>query len=151
MSEGSSTQLVQEFTDAMTTDDVDTMVRLFHDDSEVEWVIMATGETFRGPAGIRKLAERSVASRAHSEQMGIKPTHVFANPEGTELCWEYVHQGIVTENWPSSSPNRPAPGSAFELPIVLVCDIREGKVLRIREYFDLGTLLEGGAKHRLYA
>jgi len=144
-------QLVAEFTDAMTTDDVETVVHLFNDDPTVEWVMMATGESFQGRDAIRQLAQRSKAARSHTDELGIKPTCVFTNAEGTQLCWEYVHDGIVTDNWPSSSAHRPAPGTKFELPIVLVCDVRDGKLQKLREYFDLNTLLEAGRRQRLYA
>jgi hypothetical protein len=30
-------------------------------------------------------------------------------------------------------------GAKIALPIVLICDIREGKLIKIREYFDLQT------------
>jgi hypothetical protein len=62
-----------------------------------------------------------------------------------------VHKGLVTEQWPSTSAQRPAPGTTFELPIILMCDICNGKLVKIREYFDLLTLLEPGTKHHLYS
>ncbi len=132
----------------MTSDDIEGTVNLFAPDGE--WMIMATGETFHGRDQIRELATRSVAARNHNGGMGLKPFNVFTNPEGTKLIWEYVHTGVVTEKWPASS-HQPAPGTTFELPIVLVCEIRDGKLVRIREYFDLLTLIEAGTPHRLYS
>src|SRR5580658_10359035 len=41
-----SSDIVKAFTDAFTTDDVDNFYKLI--DPDAEWVIMATGETFRG-------------------------------------------------------------------------------------------------------
>ena len=64
---------------------------------------------------------------------------------------EYVHTGVVTDKWPSSSGHKPAPGTKFELPIMLICEIRQGKFVKVREYFDLLTLLEPGTSHRLYS
>jgi hypothetical protein len=113
-------------------------------------VIMATGETFRGHDQIRQLATRSVAARDHTAGLGIKPTNVFTNDEGTKLCWEYVHTGVVTDKWPASS-HKVSPGTKFDLPIILMCDICQGKLVKIREYFDLLTLLEPGTPHRLYS
>ena len=150
MSTRTTDDLVQQFTAAMTSDDVDAVVNLFRDDPGVEWTIMATGEAFRGRAAIKQLAERSVAARNHPAEAGIKPTHVFTNVEGTQLCWEYVHTGVVTDDWPTSQ-EKPVPGATFELPIALVCDLRNGELVKIREYFDLRTMVEGGAKHSLYA
>ncbi len=140
--------LVEAFTKVMTSDDIEGVVALFAPDCE--WVIMATGETFRGQDQVRKHAARSVAARNHPEDMGLKPFNVFTNAEGTRLIWEYMHTGIVTERWPASS-HQPAPGTKFELPIVLVCEIQDRKLIKIREYFDLLTLIEAGTPHRLYS
>jgi uncharacterized protein (TIGR02246 family) len=144
-----ATDLVQAFTDAFTSDDIESFLNLIAPDAE--WVIVATGETFRGLDQIRQLATRSVDARTHGGGLGIKPTNIFTNAEGTKLVWEYVHTGVVTEKWPASSGHRPAPGTKFELPIVLVGEIREGKLLKMREYFDLPTLLEPGTPHKLYS
>jgi ketosteroid isomerase-like protein len=142
------TGLVRAMTDAMTSDDVESMVNLFAPDGE--WVIVATGERFHGLDEIRQLAIRSVAGRDHPAGTGIKPTNVFTNEEGTKLCWEYMHTCVVTDKWPASK-NRPAPGTKIELPIVLICDIRKDKLVRIREYFNLQTVTEPGVQNKLYS
>jgi|ERR1700733_11841461 len=141
--------LVKAFTAAFTSDDIESWRNLLAPDGE--WMIMATGETFRGLDQMVQLATRSVAARKHSGGLGIKPTSVFTSEDGTKLCWEYVHTGVVTDNWPSTSSHRPVPGTKFELPINLICEIREGKLFRVREYFDLLTLLEPGVPHKLYS
>jgi ketosteroid isomerase-like protein len=151
MSQSDIAELVRAFTDAMTTDDIDAVVGLFNNAPDVEWVIMATGERFRGLDSIRQLAERSVAARSHGDKLGIKPKRVFTNAEGSQMCWEYVHKGMVTEHARENIIDHPAPGTIFELPIVLVCDIRNGRIQEIREYFDLRTLTEAGRPQRLYA
>jgi hypothetical protein len=141
--------LVQTVTKAMTTDSIEDMVNCFAADSK--WTIMATGESFKGHDQIRQLAARSVAARKHEGGLGIKPFNIFTNHEGTKLCWEYLHTSVVTDKWPATSSQRPAPGTTFELPIMLSCEIREGKLIRIREYFDLLTLTDPATKHRLYS
>jgi len=139
---------LQAFTAAFTSDDIESFMNLIAPD--IAWVIMATGETFRGLDQIRQLATRSVAARNHTDGLGIKPTNVFTNADGTKLCWEYLHTGVVTDKWPASS-DKVAPGTKFDLPIILMCDIRQGKLVKIREYFDLLTLIEPGTPHRLYS
>jgi uncharacterized protein (TIGR02246 family) len=134
------TTLARAVTDAMTSDDVESMVALFVPDGE--WIIMATGESFRGRDQIRQLATRSVAARDHPAGEGIKPFNVYSNDEGTRLCWEYVHTFVVTDKWPAST-NGPAVGAKIDLPILLSCDIRE--------YFDLWSLIEPGTPHHLYS
>ena len=144
-----SADLVEAFTAAFTSDDIDGFLALIAPDGE--WVIMATGETFRGIDQIRQLANRSVDARTHGGGLGIKPTNIFSNAEGTKLVWEYIHTGVVTEKWPASSTHRPAPGTRFKLPIILVGEIGGGKLVKMREYFDLLTLLEPGTTHHLYS
>jgi ketosteroid isomerase-like protein len=141
--------LMEAFTAAFTSDDIENWQKLLAPNGE--WKIMATGETFRGVDKMVELAKRSVAARKHSGKLGIKPINVFSNEEGTKLCWEYVHTGIVTENWPSTSSQKPEPGTEFELPIMLMCEIQNGKLVKVREYFDLLTLLEPGKPHHLYS
>lgn len=141
--------LAKAFTEAMTHEGVEAMMSLWAPDGE--WMIMATGETFKGPDKIRELATRSVAARTHGSGEGLLPFNVFINAEGTKLIWEYVHKGVVTDKWPSTSAQHPAPGTTFELPIILSCDIKDGKLVKIREYFDLLTLTEAGTPHRLYS
>jgi ketosteroid isomerase-like protein len=143
-----TTDFVRAFTDAMTHEGVDALMRLWAPDGE--WVIMATGETFKGLDQIKELANRSVAARTHGPGEGLLPFNVFTNTEGTRLCWEYVHKAVVTNQWPAST-NRPAPGTALEIPIVLICEIAEGKLTKIREYFDLLTVTEPGVHRKLYS
>jgi hypothetical protein len=83
--------------------------------------------------------------------MIVYATNAFTNAEATKLCWEYVHSGVVTDKWPSSSAQKPAPGTKFNLPNILMCKIRRGKLVKVREFFDLLTLLEPGTQHRLYS
>jgi ketosteroid isomerase-like protein len=132
----------------MTSDDIERIVNLF--DPDCEWVIMATGEIFRGRDKIRQLATRTVAARNHPPELGIKPINVFTNPEGTKLCWEHVHKAVITDNR-SASACRQSLGMKFELPIVLTCEIRQGKLVKVREYFDMLSALEPGTPHRLYS
>jgi hypothetical protein len=111
---------------------------------------MATGETFRGHDQIRQLAIRSIAGRNHPAGEGIKPFNVFTNAEGTRLCWEYVHTAVVTDKWPSST-HRPAVGSTVTIPILLSCESLDGKLTKIREYFDMWAIVDPATPHKLYS
>jgi uncharacterized protein (TIGR02246 family) len=140
--------LAQAITAAMTSDDVEGMVALFAPDGV--WEIMATGETFRGRDQIRQLATRSIAGRDHPAGSGIKPFNVFSNADGTRICWEYVHTAVVTDQWPAST-HRPPPGTKLTLPILLSCEGSGGQLTKIREYFDMLTVVEPGTPHHLYS
>lgn len=140
--------LVKAFTEAMTHEGVEDMMKLWSPDGE--WVVMATGEMFKGLDEIRELATRSVAARTHGSGEGLLPFNVFTDAQGTKLIWEYVHKAVVTDKWPASK-DRPAPGTTVEIPIILSCDIHDGKLVKIREYFDLLTVTEPGIHHKLYS
>jgi ketosteroid isomerase-like protein len=140
---------LEAFTAAFTSNDLESLYRLISADAE--WMIMATGETFRGLDQIKRLTEGSVAARTHRGPLGTKPTNVFSSADGSKLCLEYTYTGAVIDRWPASSPQRPAPGKTFELPIILVAEISQGRIIRMREYFDLLTLTESGAPHHLYS
>src|SRR5580658_7901866 len=123
-----TTDLIKAFTAAFTSDNIENWEKLLSPDGA--WKIMATGETFKGLDKMVELANRSVAARKHSGALGIKPVNVFTNAEGTKLVWEYIHTGIVTEKWPSTSSHKPVPGTKFELPIMLMCELYQGKLVK---------------------
>jgi ketosteroid isomerase-like protein len=147
-SDQTNAEAIQAFTHAMTHEDIDGVMKLWAPDGE--WEVKATGETFKGLDQIRQLASRSVAARDHPAGEGLLPFNVYSNSEGTKLCWEYVHKGVVTDKWPAST-HKVAAGTKFVLPIVLICEIHEGRLVKIREYFDLLTLLEPDTPHKLYS
>ncbi len=93
---------IRAFSDTFLTDDIGGFMKLI--DQDCEWVLMATGETFRGTGEVRQLAERSVAARRHTKDDHIEFTNLFTSED--QMCLEYIHRAIVTEQWPSSS-NRP--------------------------------------------
>jgi len=147
-SKQATADFTRAFTRAMVQEDIEGVLGLIA--AEGEWIIMATGETFRGTDEIREMAIRSVAARDHQDGTGIEPTNVFTDAEGTKICWEYVRTGVVAELWPAS-PHKPAAGTKYELPVMLMGEIVQGKLVKIREYFDLLTIVEAGTQHQLYS
>jgi ketosteroid isomerase-like protein len=137
---------IRAFNDTFLTDDIDGFMQLI--DSDCEWVIMATGETFRGEGSVRQLAERSVAARKHTQDVHMDFTNLFSSED--QMCLEYAHRGIITEKWPSSLQAPPV-GTLFDIKICLVCHVKDGKFDRIHEYFDLGQVVSPGTVRRLYS
>jgi hypothetical protein len=136
---------VQALTAAFTSDDIEYFMEFIVPDGE--WAIMATSEAFRGFDQIRQLATRSVVARNHTDGLGIKPTNVFSNAAARNFDGAMC----TPEWWPSSSAQRPVPGMKFDLPIILRCEIRQGKLVKVREWLDLLTILEPGTPHHLYS
>jgi ketosteroid isomerase-like protein len=127
-------------------EDMQGLLNLFAPDGE--WVIMATGERFQGPSRIRALTSLSVVMRAQGAGLEPEPAGVFADADGTKICLEYIYRGLVAKDWPKSA-HPPVLGTPFEIPVTLIGEVYQGKLVKVREYFDWLTLTEAGAKNRL--
>ncbi len=134
---------IKRFSEVFLSDDIDGMVDLM--DKDCEWAIMATGEVFRGPEQVRKLAERSVAARQHTRDVHMDFKNLFSTDD--QMVLEYVHRGFITTS-NDISVKLPKAGVEFVLPICLVCHVKNGKFDRIDEYFDVSTLI--GAQKKMY-
>jgi ketosteroid isomerase-like protein len=135
-----SADLVEAFTAAMTQEDVDGILELW--DSKGEWVVMATGEVYQGIDKIRVIATRSVTPPIRTGREGPHPSNVLISQDGKRFWWEYTHREVITEHRPGSSKS-PAVQTVFELPVLLSGDIQNGKLTKIREYFDLPNPEQG--------
>ncbi len=135
-----------KFMRSIVQGDMEALINLFT--AEGEWVIMATGERFQGPSRIQALASVSVVMRAQGAGLEPEPAGVFTDEAGTKICLEYIYRGLVAKDWPKSA-HPPAPGTPFEIPVTLIGELNQGKLVKIREYFDWLTLAEAGAKNRL--
>ncbi len=135
---------VHKFMRSIVQGDMEALINLFA--PEGEWVIMATGEKFKGPSRIHALTSLSVVMRAQGAGLEPEPTSVFTDADGTKICLEYIYRGLVAKDWPKSS-HPPAPGTKFEIPVTLIGELQQGKLVKIREYFDWLTLAEAGAKN----
>jgi ketosteroid isomerase-like protein len=125
-------------------------------DEGCEWTLMATGETFRGTDELRRFAEASVAGRKHTKDDHMVFTDAFVGEE--HLCVEYTHRGVYTEQGSStvkqSSAGALAPheGTLFEMKICIVCHLKESKIDRAHEYFDLGQATSpAGSRPRMFS
>jgi ketosteroid isomerase-like protein len=137
---------IHKFMRSIVQGDMEALINLLA--PEGEWVIMATGERFQGSGRIHALTSVSVVMRAQGAGLEPEPVSVFADADGTKICFEYLYRGLVAKDWPQSA-HPPAPGTKFEIPVTLIGEIHRGKLVKIREYFDWLTLAEAGAKNRL--
>jgi ketosteroid isomerase-like protein len=146
MNESTHQRVIQRFKETFLVpdSDIDGFMELV--DKDCEWVLLATGETFRGTSQIRQLAERSKAARTHSSEIKMEPTTLFATEDYFVI--EYTHNAIATANWTTPS-NKPAPGEILRIPICIVAHFKGEKFDRIHEYFDLLTV--SGKQGKLYS
>jgi ketosteroid isomerase-like protein len=110
-------------------------------DKDCAWTLMATGETYQGTDALRSFAEAAVAGRNHTEDEHMVFTNSLAGEEG--FCVEYTHRGIYTERGSatikqsSAGALTPQEGTLFEMKICIVCHVKESKIDRVHEYFDV--------------
>jgi pentatricopeptide repeat protein len=140
--------------DEMGTDaQIDAWMALL--DEECEWTLMPTGETFRGTEVVKRFAQVAVASRDHTRDDHMVFTDSLAGEE--RFCVEYTHRGIYTEQGSSivkqssAGALTPQEGTLFEVKICIVCHVKEGKIDRAHEYFDLMQVTSPvGSRPRLF-
>jgi len=90
--------IFRAFSEGMYNDNLEGLMEYI--DENVEWVIMATGETFRGIDEFRQLALRSMDARKHTKEAHAEFTNVFNSEDQSHMCIEHDHGAIVTENGP---------------------------------------------------
>ena len=143
----SETGIVRAMTDAMTSDDVESMVSLFA--PEGDWLIVATGESFRDSmrSGSGDTLRRGASPPGGKGDQTHKRFHQRRRDKALLGVRPYCrgHRQMASFEEQASS------GTKIELPIVLICDIRGDKLVKIREYFDLQTATEPGVPHKLYS
>jgi hypothetical protein len=71
-------------------------------------------------------------------------------PKGRDSAGSTYTLQSSLDQWPSSA-DRPAVGTKISVPIILSCEIRDGKIVKAREYFDMWSLVDPGTPHHLYS
>jgi hypothetical protein len=66
-------------------------------DANCEWIMMATGETFRGIDEVKQMSLRSRDARKHTQEAHIEFTNSFSSEDQSQICIEYDHGAIITE------------------------------------------------------
>jgi steroid delta-isomerase-like uncharacterized protein len=101
------------------------------------WRNVPTGETFTGPAGMRKYFENWV-NGFKDARVDIK--QIISTEKNVVL--EYVGSG--THTGPIETPNGQilATNHKAEIPCADICTIENGKVASITSYFDLATMMQ---------
>jgi steroid delta-isomerase-like uncharacterized protein len=64
-------------------------------------------------------------------------THVSGNTVILELTWRGTHRGVLR----TATGEIPATGKKIEMPACQIIDLTNGKVQRIRQFFDMATML----------
>lgn len=118
------TEIVSTFMKYMENLNYDEALTLVTDDVEYTNIPMGT---VRGPEGIRSVLEPFFAPTI-SNQWVIKA----AAENGTTVFMERLDRHQLKNGW-------------AELPVVGVFELRDGKIAKWRDYFDLATIQNGFA------
>lgn len=124
MSSTNPTEIVSTFMKYMENLNYDEALTLVTDDVEYTNIPMGT---VRGPEGIRSVLEPFFAPTI-SNQWVIKA----AAENGTTVFMERLDRHQLKNGW-------------AELPVVGVFELRDGKIAKWRDYFDLATIQNGFA------
>ena len=120
--------------DAFNDGDLDRAVAVVSDDFEL--LDVAAGQTFHGPEGCRQWLNmfRTALPDARTELITV-----FG--EGPRVATEHIGRGTHTGPFVTPAGTIPATGRSVELRIAELYEVRDGKVRRLRAYYDSATMM----------
>ena len=135
MSVHANETLVRQFYAAFNNRKFDEATRLASD--KFEWRDVATGETYRGPAGMRQFIERWVNAFGDAK---LDITRVVVSDQffAAELLGRGTHSGALETPGGSIAPTN----RKIELPCCEVGMIENGKIRSGSTYYDAATIMQ---------
>jgi ketosteroid isomerase-like protein len=106
-------------------------------DDECEWSLMATNEHVKGKDAIIKMSEKSAAAIKHTAEHKLEVTNLFACED--KACLEYVHHALLI--LPGQTKQSP-----IDMPICIVFQLKNGKIFRAQEYYEIQQMYGGTIK-----
>jgi steroid delta-isomerase-like uncharacterized protein len=126
-------QMIHAYFDALFTKDMSPILELF--DQDIEWLIVPTGDTIKGKDEIAKLAANHWAASPGRIKALV---NLFANEECASL--EYRTSGMLTNRADFPSVTFEPTGQNYDFLCCFVFHIKNGKIDRVHEYFDMETI-----------
>jgi steroid delta-isomerase-like uncharacterized protein len=114
---------------------LDKSVAVFAADSEV--IEVPSGTTLHGPEGYKRLIRFFAEAFPDSR---VETTNAFATED--QVVLEFTSRGTSIDPLHLPSGAFPATGRSYELRLCQVMQIRHGKIVSYRNYYDMLTLLE---------
>ena len=134
MSAQENAAATRAFNEAYNNRDWDAAVALTA--ADVEFVNVATGETFRGPDGVRQFLDGWANAFPDSR---VETTAVIADDERAVI--EFTGRGTQTGPLRGPAGEIPATGRSVEVPFIQVAEFEGDKIVRGRLYFNSMTML----------
>jgi steroid delta-isomerase-like uncharacterized protein len=104
---------------------------------EVEWVMMPTGQKFRGLDGMRQYSQGWATGFPDGR---TKEVNLIAGDNGAVI--EFIGSGTHTGPLMSPAGEIPPTGKRVEMPFCEVFRIKNGKIVGGAIYFDMATMLQ---------
>ncbi|MFM8341538.1 MAG: ketosteroid isomerase-related protein [Methylomonas sp.] len=127
-----ATQLIEQYYQAFNNGDMDTFLSLLTDDVVHD---INQGDREEGKEAFTKFMQRM----NHHYREQLENIVVMANADGSRAAAEFVVLGEYL-NTDEGLPE--AKGQTYRLPAGAFFDIRDGKVARVTNYYNLGDWIE---------
>ncbi len=135
MSAQDNATAIRSFNEAYNDRDSDRAISLCTPDVEI--ISVATGQTFLGPDGVRQFLQGWATAFPDSR---VETKKVIADEQGAVI--EFDGKGTQTGPLAGPAGEIPPTGKYAEQSFCVVADMRDGKIARSRQYFDLVSLLQ---------
>ncbi len=125
--------VIRDWIEAHNRHDIDGELAFWDDAAEM--TIVPTGRTYSGVAELRAAAEMAVKSHGRKTI-----SHLIASDDW--VCAEYVSRSTV--HGPMNAHNIAIPAGVdkhIELQICFLANIKDGKIIRTREYWDTASMM----------
>lgn len=104
---------------------------------EFEWVMMPSGQKFRGTDGMRQYAQGWATAFPDGR---IEDTNVIAGDNGAVV--EFTGRGTHTGPLMAPTGEIPPSGRRLDMPFCEIYRIKNGKIVGGAIYFDMATMLQ---------
>jgi steroid delta-isomerase-like uncharacterized protein len=127
-------ELVRSMYDAFNRRDLDHLAERCDEDTEV--TLVAFSQVFSGPEGFRQFAGGFIEA---FPDIHIEPITVFSG--GNQLAAEFRARGTHGGTLRSPAGDIPPTGNSIDYSVAEIWELEAGKVRRLRNYTDSGTLM----------
>jgi steroid delta-isomerase-like uncharacterized protein len=126
--------IARRYYDAFNARDLNGAVALA--DAELEWINLAFGTTFRGAEGFRQFLE-NYSTAFPDSRVEVRSVVAHGDRVAVEFTARGTHQGPLV----GPAGEIPATGRTVQLQLCEVLQLRDGRIVRGRSYYDSATML----------
>ncbi len=126
--------LVRTLFDAFNKRDFDLIGTLL--DNDIEFVDIPNGKRHHGPEEVKQSMQNTLIGLPDGK---VEITNLFVG--GDWVCVEYISRGTNTGPFITPTGQLPPTGRKMEMPFCDLYQIKNGKIVVNRTYYDLATMM----------